>query len=177
MRIIIGSKNPNKVGAVREQIADYPLFRDVVIEGMATESEVSHQPQSLEETMRGAMNRARNAFLDCDYSFGIESGLIEVPYSKSNFMNVTICAIYDGKNFHQGVSSGFELPVQVIKTIFEERIELDAALVKTGVVLNPRIGYEKGIIHFLTNGRMDRKDFTKEAIRMALIHLEHPELY
>lgn len=177
MKIKIGSKNINKVEAVREQIADYAIFANAEIESVDVDSGVSHQPVSFDEVMRGAMNRAKNAHQECDYSFGVESGLILVPYAKSNYMNICACAIYDGKNFHCGISSGFELPKKVVDLILKEGVELEEALVRTGVTKDERIGDNKGIVHFLTRGRLERKEFTREAIRMALVHLEHPGLY
>lgn len=75
-------------------------------------SSVSNQPKSLDETVRGAMNRALGSFVDCSYSFGIESGLMAVPNTKSGFMDVCVCAIYDGTEYHIGLSSAWEAPKQ-----------------------------------------------------------------
>ncbi len=82
MKILVGSKNNVKVDAVREMIADYPHLKDAEILGVETVSGVSNQPKSLEETVKGAINRAKSVFTDCDYSFGIESGLMAVPKTK-----------------------------------------------------------------------------------------------
>src|SRR5207247_1757153 len=83
------------------------------VEGALVPSGVDNQPKSLEETVRGAINRAKGAIKDADYSFGLESGLIEVPYTKTGMMDLCVCAIYDGKNIHLGLSSAFELPKNV----------------------------------------------------------------
>lgn len=48
---------------------------------------------------------------------------------------------------------------------------------RLGFTDDTRIGYAKGIISLLTKERLDRKEYTKEAIRMALIHLENSDLY
>jgi non-canonical (house-cleaning) NTP pyrophosphatase len=37
---------------------------------------------------------------------------------------------------------------------------------------NENIGSEEGAIGILTKGRMTRKEYTKQALRTALIHLE-----
>ncbi len=79
MKINVASKNPVKVGAVREIIRDYELLRDSSVSSYVADSGMSEQPRSLAETVQGAINRAKNAFNDCDYSFGIESGFMELP--------------------------------------------------------------------------------------------------
>ena len=177
MKVIIGSKNPHKIDAVREIFSESDLFGHALYEGIASPSLVSNQPRSLEETIRGAVNRAKNIFLDCDYSVGIESGFMEVPFTKSGHMNVTVCVIYDGKMNHIGLSSAFETPQNVTHSIMHENLELDEAWQKHNLTTNERIGYAGGVILPLTMGRLDRKEYTKEAVRMALIHIENPALY
>lgn len=73
MKIVVGSKNQVKVDAVKEIIQDYPHLKDAEIIIVEVGSGVGEQPKSLEETVSGAMNRSKNAYKDCDYSFGLES--------------------------------------------------------------------------------------------------------
>ncbi len=175
MRITIGSKNQVKVDAVKEIIRDYSFLSGAEVLALDIPSGVYKQPKSLDETLRGAMGRAKNAFQDSDYSFGIESGLMKVPYTKTGYMNVCACAIYDGKNYHLGISSAFEYPTNVTKLVFSEGLEIDEAIYKTGLTKNKRIGRSGGVIGYLTKGRLKRKEYIKQAIRTALIHLENPE--
>jgi inosine/xanthosine triphosphatase len=177
MRIKVGSKNPVKVGAVRDTLKDYELLRDSDISGIEVASGVSDQPRSLTEIVNGAVNRAKNAFSDCEYSFGIESGFVEVPGTKTGFMNVTACAIYNGTKCHLGLSSAFECPPVVTKMVLNEGMELDQAYYKAGLTDDRRLGYSGGVIKYLTRGRVTREDWIKESVRMALIHLENHELY
>lgn len=177
MIINVGSKNPVKVVAVAELINDYDVLRGAEVRAVEASSDITHQPRSLEETVRGAKNRSKNAFSNCDLSFGIESGFMTVPETKSGYMNVTVCAIFDGTTHHLGTSSGFEIPIRATKILAATDCELDDALFQSGITDDPRIGYHNGIIDTLTNGRIDRKAYTQQAIRMALIHLEHPHLY
>lgn len=102
--INVGSKNKVKVEAVREIVRDYGHLKASQIVAVDALSKVSEQPKSLKETIRGAMHRAKHAFKNCDYSFGIESGLMAVPQTKTGFMDVCVCAIFDGKEFHLGLS-------------------------------------------------------------------------
>ena len=176
MIIYVGSKNPVKVGAVQETICDYPLLCDAVLHSFDSSSGVSKQPQSFEETVVGAKNRARSIFSHCDYSFGIESGLLTVPISK-RLMDVCVCAIYDGKKCAYGISSGFELPTAIEKLVIEENMDLNEATFEIGLTKNNTVGFSEGLIGILTCNRVTRKNYTKQAIQMALIQLEFPEWY
>lgn len=172
MKINVGSKNEIKISAVREIVADYKFLKDAEIIAVDTSSEISDQPKSLEETIGGAINRSRNAFRNCDYSFGIESGLMAVPNTKTGYMDFCACAIFDGKDHHLGLSSAFEFPATVTALIFGEGMDANQAFYKAGLISNPKIGSAEGAVGLLTNGRLTRKDYTKQAITMALIHIE-----
>ncbi len=177
MKIIVGSANLNKVEAVKEALADYPEFVSAEVDYIAADSEVSNQPKTLAETIAGAKNRARNAFVDCDYSVGLESGLFAVPDTKSGYMDITICAIYDGNTYHLGGSSVFEYPKTMVDMVFEKGFEIDQAAKAAGVTSNDRVGRAEGMIGILSHGRLDRKGYTKQAVTTALVHLLNPEYY
>lgn len=172
MKINIASKNPTKVDAVKELILEYPHLKNADVFSVEAPSNVSDQPKSLEETVQGATNRARTVFKDCDYSFGIESGLIAVPGTKSGFMDVCVCAIYDGNEFHLGLSSAWEAPKAVMHFIKNEGMDMSQAAIKAGFTTNPTVGSAEGLIGIVTKGRLIRKEYTKQAILTALIHLE-----
>jgi inosine/xanthosine triphosphatase len=176
MRINIGSLNPVKVEAVKDTIKQYGFFKDAKIVPIESESEVSGQPKSLNETITGAKNRAKNCFQNCDYSIGIESGLIETNEPRTKHMNFCVCAIYNGKKFALGFSPAFPLP-----KIFSDSIaigkEVDAVAYETKQTDNPGIKKESGIIGIWTKGIVTRKDYTIPAIQMALIELQNPELF
>lgn len=177
MKIIVGSANLNKVEAVKEALADYPEFVSAEVDYIAADSEVSNQPKTIEETILGAKNRARNAFVGCDYSVGLESGLFAVPDTKSGYMDITICAIYDGQTYHLGGSPVFEYPKKMVEMVFEQGLEIDQAARQAGVTTNDRVGRAEGMIGILSRGILDRKKYTKHAVTTALIHLLNPELY
>lgn len=143
--IKVGSKNNAKLEAVVEIVRDYSHLADFVIEGVDAFSDVSAQPKSLDETVRGAMNRAKNSFEKCKYSIGIESGLMHVPATKSGYMDVCACAIYDGKEFHLGLSSAWEFPdKQIIGMIIDQGLDMSQAINKAGLTSNANIGSEQG---------------------------------
>jgi inosine/xanthosine triphosphatase len=174
MNIRVGSKNPVKVSAVDETIRGYEFLAEAAVEAADAASEVGEQPQSLEETIRGAMNRARNAYQNCDYSFGIEDGLMEAPHASGNFFNVCACVIHDGKDFHLGLSSAHPIPKEIMRLITERGYDMSQAFYETGLTQNQKLGSAEGAVAILTRGRLTRKDCVKQAVMMALIHLEQP---
>jgi len=177
MIINVGSKNNVKIDAVKETIKDYNMCSEAKVISISSPSEISDQPKTIEETLRGAKNRAKSAFKNCNYSFGIESGLMKIPYTKTGYMEVTVCIIYDGKDYHIGLSSSFECPPKITELMLKDGLNLTQACNKIGISDNPELGSSDGIIGLLTKGRVTRKDYTKQAIRMALIHLENKELF
>lgn len=179
MKVNIGSKNQTKIQAVCDAIKLYPnLFSDPQVIGIEVNVPLFGHPRGIKETVEGAVERAKKAFSDCDYSFGLEGGLMEVPYSKTGFMEVGACAIYDGKNFHLGLSPSYEWPKEVTKLILSGKADASQAFKQLGYTHHEKLGaIEGGIIGFLTNGRLTREDFTKYSIIMALIHLEKPEFF
>ena len=172
MKIHIGSKNKVKVDAVSELLDEYPHLRSADIYSFETSSGVADQPKSLEETVQGAINRAKEVLGDSTYGFGIESGLMKVPNTKSGFMDVCVCAIYDGTEYHLGLSSAWEAPKKVMEYMLNDGLNMSDAANKAGLTTNQEIGSAQGLVGIVTKGRLDRKAYTKEAIRTALIHLE-----
>lgn len=83
MRVGVGSQNPSKITAVRTAFEKMGFDTEVV--GVEVHSGVADQPFSNEDTMRGAVNRARQV-LDTpegerfDYGIGLEGGVVETSY-------------------------------------------------------------------------------------------------
>ncbi|WP_413378989.1 DUF84 family protein [Alkalihalobacillus sp. 1P02AB] len=75
MKIAIGTKNPAKVHAVQEVF----LKMKATVESVDAPSGVSSQPFSDEETVEGAVNRAKAALevTNADLAFGLEGGVTE----------------------------------------------------------------------------------------------------
>jgi inosine/xanthosine triphosphatase len=176
MRVVVGSKAPPKVEAVREVLVEYLLFKDCTVDFVDVPSDVSSHPMTPEELLAGANNRARAAFKDCDFSVGIEDGSVEWPGTRTGLFTLSLCAIYDGKEFFHGISCGFESPLAVTGLV-KNGVELSDAWAQTGLHRGSKIGYGQGSIGLLTKGRVPRKEQIKQGIRMALIELENPGLY
>jgi len=50
---------------------------------------------------------------------------------------------------------------------------MNQAFSRAGLTNNPKLGSQEGAVGLLTKGRLTRKEYTKQAIRTALIHLEN----
>jgi inosine/xanthosine triphosphatase len=167
--LVVASHNKVKIGAVENAIKQMMPSYQPFIKSVEVESGVEAQPLSLNATITGAINRAKNAFKDCDLSFGIESGLMEVSQTKTGFLNVCVCALFDGKDVYLGLSPAFECPENVIRLITQEKLELSDAFKKAGITNENKLGTGQGAIGILSQGKMDRLELTQLAVNMAII--------
>lgn len=177
MRIGVGSKNKTKVNAVAEILRDYAMFEDAEVVGVDVKIEQFGHPKSLDETVSGAVDRAKQAFKGNDYGFGIESGLMKVPQTKSGYMEVAVCAIYDGEQIHMGLSQAYEWPKKVIEAIVKLGMDGSQAMKAAGLTQHEKLGEHEGFVGVFTKGRSNRTEYNKAAVVMALMHLENPEHY
>ncbi len=177
MKLGIATRNKVKIEALREAIAEYDFLKTASIEIVDAVSNVSDQPKSLEETVAGARNRAKFAFQNNDLGFGVEDGLMAVPQSLTGFMNVCVCAIFDGDRFCLGLSPAFEYPPAVADLVFKKDMDVNQAYYSLGFTDDQNIGSSQGAIGILTKGRWNRKMTAKWAIEAALIQIDNKKLY
>lgn len=167
--IIVASLNKNKIKAVNE------VFNSYQVTGVKCKSGVSEQPTSLDEIIKGAITRARSVFRDCEYSVGIEDGISHVPETISGYMNFCCCAIFDGTRIYLGLGPAFEYPAECTKRVVDEGITISEAFIP--LTDKPDIGYEEGIIGWLTHGKISRTEYTKHAVEMAKVQIDNKSLY
>ncbi len=174
MKINIGSTNQNKVNAVRDAFSKY--FKNVKISAIEVDSGVSNQPMSMKDIVKGAKNRAVNAYTkDCDFSVGVEAGLFVFPEVKTSYLDVNCCAIFDGRNFFLGLGPAFEYPEKVLHKIITENKEASDAFDEFSGSKN--IKHKEGIVGILTKGRMKRQEFIEQSVLMALTRVVSKEMY
>lgn len=169
--------NPSKVTALIMVLSEYPEFSKCPVHSFEVHSGVSEQPKSLDEIVTGARNRARNAYTSDGMAVGLESGLFQVPLTKTGMMVITACALFDGKEYHLGLSSAFECPQKALRLVLEEGVDLNRAFHQAGLTDDPKLGNGGGIIGVLTKGHVTRSEYMMQAIRLALVHIQNPELY
>ncbi|MEI8360878.1 MAG: DUF84 family protein [bacterium] len=179
MKINIGTTNLGKIEAVKRAVAVYDALSGSLTEGVAVESGVNAQPIGLEMIIQGAMNRAKAAFevSECELGFGLESGIYPAPFTKSGYFDTCACAIYDGLNFHLGMSSSFEYPPKMIELVLNEGKEVTEAALSLGFSEDKSFREGLGMIGILTHGKLTRIDYSFQAVQSAMIHLENREHY
>ena len=170
MKVVVGSTNPVKVGAVIDAFHQY--FPDCTVIGKKVASGIKEQPLSEEETVRGARNRARASVVDGDYGVGLEGGVTEI---EGVMFECAWCVVVD-KEGREGVGGGlyFELPEKVAS-----RIRVGGEL---GPIMNELTGEEKvkekaGAIGIFTRGKLDRKTAYVQLVTSALIKFVSPEWF
>jgi inosine/xanthosine triphosphatase len=186
MKIVVGSKNPVKVGSVEEAFKKY--WPDSEIVGLEVASGVSAQPMSELETMNGARQRAYGA-LKADpsalYGVGLEGGVTELnPTSpswsgmhggKGKLFECAWVAIVD-RDGKEGLAGGlyFELPEKIADEI-RKGGELGPLMDQFSGKTNVKQG--AGAIGIFTKGELDRKSAYVQIVLSALIKFVSPEWF
>jgi inosine/xanthosine triphosphatase len=173
MQITVGSKNPVKLQATRNVLEK--IYSELTVRAVEADSEVPDQPLGLDQTIEGAINRAKNAYTpDIDLSVGIESGLMKTPHSLTGYLDLQWCAIYDGEKITLGVSAGFEYPPMVLEEVLMGKEVGDIMDRITGV---NDLGEKNGAVSHLTRGILNRTENTEECVLMAMVPRMNEEVY
>ncbi len=173
MKVAVGSKNPVKVNATKNILEK--IYGKVEVVSVDVDSGVPHQPFGIDETVKGAINRAKNAYsADFDMGVGIESGLMETPDSITGYIDLQWCAVFDGDKITLGVSSGFEYPPSVIKEVLKGKEVGDVMDKVTGV---DNLGQKTGAVSYLSKGMLDRTENTEQCVLTAMIPRMNKEIY
>ncbi len=174
-KIIVASTNPVKVTATK--IAFEKMFpsESFVIEGVSVSSDVSAQPMTTEEAVRGARNRVTNAKThspEADFWVGIEGGVDELDGEMWEAAWTVIMSA-DGR-IGKGRSVTFFLPPEITALIKEGKELGDAADIVFKKNNSKQIN---GTIGLLTDDVIDRTQFCADGVCVALVPFKNPELY
>lgn len=157
MKIAVGSKNPAKVSAV------LGVYEDAEIISLQVGSGVPEQPFSDEETMEGAMTRARNCLIhsDADMGIGLEGGVVKM--GQALFLcNWGAMATRDGEVF---VAAGARIPVPgIVAGKLLEGEELGPVM--DAFTKQENISKKEGAIGVFTNERITRGEMFLHIMRM-----------
>lgn len=186
LTIIVASTNPVKIQSVRDGFQAMFPGEELIVEGIAVSSNVSHQPMTDKETKTGAMTRVLNAKLarpDADYWAGIEGGTSDVPAESDSaqaafdaggveeshgYMEAFAWVVIESKTgvVGKGRTGTFMLPPPVADLIRQGK-ELGEA---DDIVFGQTNSKQKmGSVGLLTGNVIDRTAYYTHAVILALI--------
>ncbi|MGP4062625.1 DUF84 family protein [Halobacillus litoralis] len=157
MKIYVGSKNPTKIASVKH------VFPEMEVVGIEVESKVAAQPFSDDETLEGAINRARECASNnkTHLGIGLEGGVMEIEDdlylcnwgalvdSKENVYTASGARILLPDDIKADLEKGKELGE--VMDIFAEKVE---------------VRKNEGAIGIFTNGFIDREEMFTHVVKL-----------
>lgn len=173
-KIIVGSKNPVKIKATLKAFKKVFKNEKFKIEGVDVPSGVPSQPMGNEQTIKGSLNRANNAFKKypgADYFVGLEGGVEEV---KDGHLAYAWASIRSKNKIGKGRTASFILPKK-ISTLISKGTELGVA---DDIVFGRKNSKQaNGAVGILTSDAITRTTLYSPAVLLALIPFINPKLY
>ncbi|MBE5095105.1 DUF84 family protein [Bacillus thuringiensis] len=155
MKVVVGSKNKTKVGAVEK------VWKDVEITSLSVPSGVSAQPFSDEETMQGAKRALEDG--EAPIGIGLEGGVMKTEHGL--FMcNWGALATSDGKVFVAG-GARITLPDDFLAPL-EDGKELSEVMEE--FVQRKDIRSHEGAIGIFTDDYVDRTELFVHVVKLLV---------
>lgn len=179
MKVIVGSKNPVKVGAVEDAFRQY--WPDCEVIGIEVSSGVASQPMSELETINGARQRAYKVIemeSSADYGVGIEGGVTELNPTSSNwtgsrggtksslFECAWVCIVE--RSGKEGLGGGlyFELPENIATRI---RKGEELGPIMSELCEGENVKQKMGAIGIFSKNKLDRRRAYEQIVLSAMI--------
>ncbi|WP_284036175.1 DUF84 family protein [Neobacillus sp. 114] len=161
MKIIIGSKNPTKITAVKNS------FQHMEAEFISLDvhSGVSEQPFSDEETIKGAINRAKGALEqgNGDIGIGLEGGVHETNHGLL-LCNWGALATLDMEPIVAG-GARFLLPEEVAVRL---RAGEELGPVMEDYAKKKNVSKQEGAVGVFTNGMVNRAEMFTHVMKLLV---------
>lgn len=160
MKIIIGTQNIAKIDAIQKAFSSYINSESEFI-SLDVESLVSAQPISDDETLRGAVNRAKNALNQQQghAAIGLEGGVKWVNH-QLYLCNWGALVTAEGEVFTAS-GAGVPLPVEIAEGIKEGK-ELGPLM--DNYTNRQGIRHKEGAIGVFTNGMVTRSQMFEHIV-------------
>lgn len=173
-KVAVGSKNPVKIEAVRIAFEKVWPNEEWLVEGIEAQSEVSSQPMSDEETIKGAKNRAQKALkeLKADFGVGLEGGLHKIG---EHWFDTGWMSIVD-KNGKEGIGSTIRAHTpQKMMDLVHKGVELgDACDI---IFKRKNTKHAEGQFGLMTNKHITRTSGYVDGVVIALAAFINPKLF
>ncbi|HSF54903.1 MAG TPA: inosine/xanthosine triphosphatase [Algoriphagus sp.] len=172
--VLVGSKNPVKISSTEDAFTR-AFNKSFLVEGINASSGVSEQPKGDKETLQGAKNRAQNSrevFPEANYWVGIEGGLDEDDFGMYAFAWIYILD-RNGKT-SQSKTGTFYIP-KAVEDLVKEGMELGKA---DDLIFSQDNSKQRGgSVGILTQGVVERNEYYRQAIILALIPFLNENLF
>ena len=165
--VAVGSRNPVKVAAVRAVLARVAPEADV--QGIVVASTVPDQPVGDDETIRGAVARARAALeaAGADIGIGIEGGVVSAADGSVRSCAWAAAVARDGR---EGVGGSLALTLpDDVAALVRGGMELGHAMDAVAGTHNVKQGV--GAVGVLTHGLVTRQQAYEVLVAYALVPL------
>lgn len=163
--------NPVKIEGTQRAFAAIMPESAIECQGVDIPSPVAAQPNSMEETIKGALLRAEACFTYCagqgDYFVGNEAGTFSDQVGDQYTISWAAIRDHEG-HLGKGCSSAFCLPTALKQKIAKGTELSDAADQSFN---SQKIGTKGGVVSLLSNGLYTRTDKVYEATLNALLPL------
>ncbi len=174
MKIVVGSKNPGKIQAVKEAFTKAFPREKIEVISVDIESGVSKQPMSDEESIKGARTRAIKVkkLYNPDFSVGLEGGIAKIEDKWFDCGWMVILA----KDGREGIGSTIrmQLPEKIVKLIKEGKELGDANDIIFGTVNSK---HNQGHFGLMTNNTITRISGYRDGVISALSRFLKPKIF
>jgi inosine/xanthosine triphosphatase len=172
-RVVVGSTNPVKVAAVRAVLVAAGASAEITATGVP--STVRDQPIGDDETIRGAIARARAAreATDAELGVGIEGGIVDLP--DGSMRTCAWAAVVDAEG-RTGIGGSLAMPLpSAVAELVRGGLELGHAMDRYVNERDTKRG--KGAVGILTAGLVDRQRAYESLVSYAMAPFLTPDLY
>lgn len=151
MKIAIGSKNLAKLRSAK--LAIRKLFPNAKIIAVDVRSNVSAQPKSDEESIRGALTRAKLAQkkTNADFGIGMEGGIHKI--GKNYFESGWVAIVDKRGKVGLGSSARWQVSKKILKPLLSGQ-ELGDVI--NNLTARNNVHYKEGVMDLITNGHLPR---------------------
>ena len=174
MKVVVGSKNPVKIDAVKKAFRKVFPDTEISFDNYPAESGVSDQPMNDHETLQGAKNRAescKRGVPAADFWVGLEGGC---QFDEDDLEAFAWMVVKSRSMEGKARTSTFMLPPQVAELV-KSGMELGDA---DDVVFNQENSKQKnGAVGILTDNLLTRTSYYEQALILALIPFMNKKIY
>ncbi|OAS16387.1 DUF84 family protein [Paenibacillus oryzisoli] len=162
IRIALGTNNQAKRAAVVAATGLEPICH-------AVPSGVSDQPLTEDETILGAITRAKNVLAAepaADFGLGLEGGLTYDSTHTMQWYLFSVCAAWDGNQLYIGKGLYFPIPNSIGEKLEQGGNELRHIVDELSSTVGSN--HKEGAYGLFTDGRITRSDVFRDAVLAAL---------